>query len=55
MLHRIFQEYNYKLENNLSFHALEQYVLTYENCVWNNDRMKVEINYLERLPVSLAN
>ncbi|MFO7991765.1 MAG: nucleotidyl transferase AbiEii/AbiGii toxin family protein [Thermoplasmata archaeon] len=51
MLSRIFQEFNYKLENNFSFHALEQYILTYENCVGNNDRMKVEINYLERLPV----
>lgn len=51
MLSRIFQEFNYKLGNNFSFHALEQYVLTYENCVGNNDRMKVEINYLERLPV----
>ncbi len=51
MLSRIFNEFGYILEKNISSHALEQYVLTYENCVGNNDRMKVEVNYLERLPV----
>ncbi len=51
MLSKIFKEYGYNLESNIRSYAEEQYVLGYTNSVGNNDRIKVDINYLERLPV----
>lgn len=51
MLAKIFKEYGYDLESNIMSYAEEQYVLGYTNSVGNKDRIKVDINYLERLPV----
>ena len=50
LLFRIFKEFNYEIEKGISAHAEEQYVLAYTNSAGNRDRIKVEINYLERLP-----
>lgn len=50
MLSNIFKEFGYNLESNIRSYAEEQYVLGYTNSVGNNDRIKVDINYLERLP-----
>ena len=51
MLSRIFNEYGYVLEKNVKHYAEEQYILAYTNCVGNKDRIKVEINFLERMPL----
>lgn len=50
MLSNIFKEFGYNLESNIRSYAEEQYVLAYTNSVGNKDRIKVDINYLERLP-----
>ncbi len=51
MLSRIFDELKYELEERISSHAEEQNILVYINSAGNRDRLKVELNYLERLPV----
>ncbi len=51
MLVRIFNEHGYVLEKNINHYAEEQFILAYTNCVGNRDRIKVEINYLERMPI----
>ncbi len=51
MMPRIFREFGYELEEIIDSHAEEQNILLYTNCVGNRDRLKVELNYLERLPV----
>jgi predicted nucleotidyltransferase component of viral defense system len=50
MLSRIFNESKYEPEERISSHAEEQNILAYTNSAGNRDRLKVELNYLERLP-----
>ena len=51
MLRRIFQEHAYIIDNAVDRYALDQFILVYENIMKNRERLKIEINYLERLPV----
>lgn len=48
---KIFQEYDYEIEKHNDYHSMEQFVLLYTNAVDNRDRLKIDINYSERLPV----
>ena len=51
MLFRIFREQGYSSGSPAQWHSEEQFLLTYRNAANNQDRLKVEINYSERLPV----
>ena len=51
MLHRIFRELGYLSDSPRRSHSEEQFYLSYTNAGGNRDRLKVEINYSERLPV----
>lgn len=51
MLSRIFREYGYSFGPPRTHHSEEQFELSYTNSSGNKDRIKVEINYSERLPV----
>ena len=48
---KIFQKYDYEIEKHNDYHSMEQFVLLYINAVGNQDRLKIDINYSERLPV----
>ncbi len=50
-LKKIFREKNYTLADNKNMYALEQFDLNYIGVAGNMDRLKIEINYIERLPV----
>ena len=50
-LHRIFREFHYDLEKQESNHSMEQYIIAYNDVTGNRDRVKVEINFSERIPV----
>ncbi|MFQ6071160.1 MAG: nucleotidyl transferase AbiEii/AbiGii toxin family protein [Methanosarcinales archaeon] len=47
---KIFKSINYKIEINERY-SLTQYYLRYTNTVGNFDKVKVEINYSERVPI----
>lgn len=51
MLTRIFREYGYSFGPPRVHHSEEQFELSYINSSGNRDRVKVEVNYSERLPV----
>jgi len=50
MLARIFREHDYTFNPPRGGHSEEQHILSYTNTSGNRDRIKVEINYSERLP-----
>ena len=49
-LSRLFAQFGYTFQLN-SWHSQEQFELSYVNSGGNKDRIKVEINYSERVPV----
>jgi hypothetical protein len=51
VLMRLFKQQGYDLDEERDFHAEHSSTLAYRNCAGNRDRIKVEINYLERLSV----
>jgi len=51
ILSKLFREKGYTLIQNKNMYALEQFELSYIGVAGNTDRLKVEINYLERLPL----
>lgn len=50
-LGRIFLEHGYTFSAHSRTHALDQCILGYQNAVGNADKIKIEINYSERVPV----
>lgn len=49
-LTRLLRQRGYDLEDERPSHAEHTFILAYRNSVGNRDRLKVEVNYLERLP-----
>ena len=50
ILSRLFQKLGYTIKTRETY-ALLQYILNYENSAGNNDRIKVEINFFNRIPI----
>ena len=48
---RLFDQQGYELDDERAHHSEQSFVLSYENSAGNRDRIKLEINYSERLPV----
>jgi predicted nucleotidyltransferase component of viral defense system len=51
MLLLLFKDLGYRIEKPVSMYAEEQFNMGFTNCGGGADRLKLEINYLERLPV----
>jgi len=47
----LFRDLGYRADEPVSMYAEEQFNVRYTNCGGGADRLKLEINYLERLPV----
>jgi len=50
-LARLLMQGGYEIESERPSHAEHTFILAFRNNAGNRDRLKVEINYLERLPV----
>jgi len=50
ILEDMFREHGYIHEPPTSYHAEEQFFLYYTNSIGNRDKIKFEINYVDRLP-----
>jgi len=50
ILSRLFKKLGYIIKTRGTY-ALLQYILNYENSAGNNDRIKVEINFFNRIPI----
>jgi len=50
ILSRLFDKLGYAIKTRETY-ALHQYMLNYENSAGNNDRVKVEINFFNRIPI----
>jgi predicted nucleotidyltransferase component of viral defense system len=51
LLHYVFRDEGYQAEPPEVMHAEEQFFLHFDNTAGGKDRIKLEINYLERLPI----
>jgi len=48
----LFKDLGYEADRPVSMYAEEQFNIHFKNCGGGADRLKIEINYLERMPVA---
>ncbi len=48
---RLFEQQGYRLDGERALYSEHSFILAYQNSAGNRDRIKFEINYIERLPI----